>query len=538
MVRSAIALLALSTALAADIKPFNPADIRGLDPSYLDKYTPVDGYITCLDGSKRIPVSAINDDYCDCPDGSDEPGTSACEGVGEGWFYCKNEGHIPGRVRRSRVNDGICDPECCDGSDEWQTGVCQDRCEAIGREHRQKAEAELKTRKTGAKLRGTYINWAVKERRRLEEELSKKREEVKTKEIEVDHTRAQLEKTEARSKEDLEKRKQSALYTHLLSQKLALTRLRSKTSRLQGELDTLHNLLSELSKGYNPNGQDMAVKAAVVGYEEFLKGDEPTTPAEGEDAPSVPDIEEEITDRELDEIDRKDLDGLLLSEMIGEDDDEEEGGILYRIDEYIPDALYDQWESVRDFAIDWMIRIGFLGRGSKAAAKSASEGPHVAAAREKHNKANGELNKLRTDITNAEETLRKMEKDYGPEAEWKKLDGTCIDTVAGDYTYELCLFGKATQKSNRDSSSNHLGTFTEWKTDEAPGTYEYYTRQYYRNGSRCWNGPMRSVTVDWSCGTTNAIQSVAEPEKCEYFFKATTPALCWPVEETSVKDEL
>jgi protein kinase C substrate 80K-H len=119
----------------------------------------------------------------------------------------------------------------------------------------------------------------------------------------------------------------AALYTHLLSQKLALTRLRSKTSRLQGELDTLHNLLSELSKGYNPNGQDMAVKAAVVGYEEFLKGEEPTTPAEGEDAPSVPDIEEEITDRELDEIDRKDLDGLLLSEMIGEDDDEEEGGI-------------------------------------------------------------------------------------------------------------------------------------------------------------------------------------------------------------------
>ena len=56
----------------------------------------------------------------------------------------------------------------------------------------------------------------------------------------------------------------------------------------------------------------------------------------------------------------------------------------------------------------------------------------VAAAREKHNKANGELNKLRTDIANAEETLRKMEKDYGPEAEWKKLDGTCIDTVAGE----------------------------------------------------------------------------------------------------------
>lgn len=53
-------------------------------------------------------MSAVNDDYCDCPDGSDEPGTSACEGRPHAYFYCRNAGHIPARILSSRVNDGIC----------------------------------------------------------------------------------------------------------------------------------------------------------------------------------------------------------------------------------------------------------------------------------------------------------------------------------------------------------------------------------------------------------------------------------------------
>lgn len=83
-------------------------------------YEPIDGpdgpMWKCVNADVTIPYSRVNDDYCDCPDGSDEPGmclqacllttgTSACA---EGWFYCENKGHIPGKIRSNRVNDGVC----------------------------------------------------------------------------------------------------------------------------------------------------------------------------------------------------------------------------------------------------------------------------------------------------------------------------------------------------------------------------------------------------------------------------------------------
>ncbi|KAI9231294.1 MAG: glucosidase II beta subunit-like-domain-containing protein, partial [Podila humilis] len=74
--RSAIPLVAtlawcLSVA-TADADPSNK--LRGVTPSDLQRYVPDQkGQWTCLDGSKSISFSAVNDDYCDCLDGSDEP---------------------------------------------------------------------------------------------------------------------------------------------------------------------------------------------------------------------------------------------------------------------------------------------------------------------------------------------------------------------------------------------------------------------------------------------------------------------------------
>ena len=75
-----------------------------------------------------LTPSQINDGVCDCPDGSDEPGTSACVDTLESrLFYCENAGFKPRYIRGSLVNDGVCD--CCDCSDEpgiEGMNVCKD----------------------------------------------------------------------------------------------------------------------------------------------------------------------------------------------------------------------------------------------------------------------------------------------------------------------------------------------------------------------------------------------------------------------------
>lgn len=56
----------------------------------------------------------------------------------------------------------------------------------------------------------------------------------------------------------------------------------------------------------------------------------------------------------------------------------------------------------------------------------------VAAARQKHTDAQNNLHRLNNEVRITTETLEKLQGVYyGKDAEWKKLDGTCIDKEVG-----------------------------------------------------------------------------------------------------------
>lgn len=94
------------------------------------------------EGSK-IPVFSVNDNKCDCEDGSDEPGTLACtntntditntnstsstvfwngsnnnDTINTPYFYCF---YTNARIPKVAINNGVCD--CGDGSDEHETNI-------------------------------------------------------------------------------------------------------------------------------------------------------------------------------------------------------------------------------------------------------------------------------------------------------------------------------------------------------------------------------------------------------------------------------
>jgi len=147
--------LALNNYILASVLADKLSHILGVSEERLHLYIPKEGNkFNCFnDSSKIFDFGVVNDDYCDCDDGSDEPGTSACI---NSYFYCYNLGYRSSYIFSSQVNDSICD--CCDGSDEYDGKTsCPNNCAELANIEREEEARKAKIFFEGSKKRQDYI---------------------------------------------------------------------------------------------------------------------------------------------------------------------------------------------------------------------------------------------------------------------------------------------------------------------------------------------------------------------------------------------
>ncbi|PIK50155.1 putative glucosidase 2 subunit beta [Apostichopus japonicus] len=140
-------------------------------------------------------------------------------------------------------------------------------------------------------------------------------------------------------------------------------------------------------------------------------------------------------------------------------------------------------------------------------------------ARAEYNEVNDKMKEIEKNISTLE---KEMGVDLGMEHEFLPLQGECYEYSDREYTYKLCAFDKASQRSKSGGSETSLGKWGEWS---GPADNKY-SEMKYTGGLKCWNGPDRSCVVKLKCGKENQLMGASEPERCVYEFTMTTPALC------------
>ncbi|XP_017353211.1 glucosidase 2 subunit beta isoform X2 [Cebus imitator] len=509
-------LLLLPLCWAVEVK--RPRGVSLTNHHFYDESKP----FTCLDGSATIPFDQVNDDYCDCKDGSDEPGTAACP---NGSFHCTNTGYKPLYILSNRVNDGVCD--CCDGTDEYNSGVvCENTCKEKGRKERESLQQMAEVTREGFRLKKILIEDWKKAREEKQKKLIELQAGKKSLEDQVEMLRTvkeEAEKPEKEAKEQHQKlwEEQLAATKAQREQELAADAFKELDDDMDGmvsltelqthpELDTDGDgVLSEAEAQALLSGDTQTdatsfydrVWAAVRDKyrSEALPTDLPapsapdlTEPKEEQPPVPSPPTEEEEEDEEDEEAEEEE-----------EEEEEEEGS-----EEAPPPLAPPQPASPSE--------------EDKMPPYDEQTQAFIDAAQEARNK----FEEAERSLKDMEESIRNLEQeisfDFGPDGEFAYLYSQCYELTTTEYVYRLCPFKLVSQKPKLGGSPTSLGTWGSW----AGPDHDKFSAMKYEQGTGCWQGPNRSTTVRLLCGKETMVTSTTEPSRCEYLMELMTPAAC------------
>lgn len=430
-----------------------------------------------------MPTSAVNDEFCDCDDGSDEPGTGACAGRSKILFYCPNDGSTPRLLYPSRVGDGICD--CCDGSDEaavalrYPSAACSNTCAEQG------AKTKLETEKKVQLMRAALAQ----------------QEEIKASALGTLNTkRAELAALEAQ---------RPALDAAYQEAKKAAEALSAAAEAKEGNDACMWRQTGSCSPD-GPREESKDKKCSAV----IPKGDSGFCDCDGDGvrSDSEPGFGCTGPPRKCRQACAKAMDAATKAPTPVAEEEKPP------VSEYAKwmegaesslkagaDAETKEDPQVSEYA-KWMDGAETKLATAELPAEDLSEGDEDEA-KDKLDAHDTQAKSLRDEIA----ALEKMQGMSSTQLGYASLLGKTLSKKVSDFSYKITFFKTAKQ----DHTS--LGTWKEW-TGPRTGVFE--------NGAQCWGGPARKLLVKFECGAEEAIIDVLEPSRCVYEATIVHPGAC------------
>ncbi|KAG8387398.1 hypothetical protein BUALT_Bualt02G0017400 [Buddleja alternifolia] len=556
--------------------------------------------IKCKDGSNMIlfSKSQLNDDFCDCPDGSDEPGTSACP---TGKFYCRNAGHSPLFIYSSRVNDGICD--CCDGSDEYDLKIkCPNICWEAGKVAREKLKKKIATHQEGVTVRKWEIKQAKSAMAKDEAELSRLKDEEKILKGLVQQLKERKEQIEnAEEKERLQKEKEE-------KERKEAEEAQTKDAKAEEKLEDFEPMENDVHDKtgtiYEPLKDTAEEHHESVGDPEL--GDHPIKEGHPDD-----DVEENVEHQGEDSIvdgkvgldtenqeknvaedtetlSREDLGRLVASRWTGQRTEEiEDGDASANTDHQNPDETPneandeeyigydsendDRYDDSEDQVDDFPAEDHYDSSSSDkfesddesdlsdvtvfdpnwSDITGTSSSSWLEKIQQKVRSIIQAVNLFQTPVNKSESAYVRKEYDESS-AKLSKIESrisSLTKKLKQDFGPEkefYSFYGQCFEtKQNKyvyKVCPFKQATQEEDHSTTRLGSWEKFEDSYrimqFLNGDKCWNGPDRSLKVKLRCGLKNEITDIGEPSRCEYLALFSTPALCLDTTLEELQDKL